>query len=391
MENAKPVRTAEEKARAPLFHITKRLSIPRWEAWLIRFLSFLGALVLIALFAYLTFGINPLDLYKTMFKGAFLGKNYLIPTLKASAKLLCIAVALAPAFKMKFWNIGAEGQVLAGAMAAAFIMHEFPLLPNGLLLLIMCVAGIAAGGIWGFIPAAFKSRFGTNETLFTLMMNYIAAKIVDYFYNSWKGVKSALGMINGNMLQKATFEKGYLRYLWRDSASSAWYQSEDTWFIIVAASLAAAMYFYLKNTKQGYEIAVVGDSQATARYAGISVNKVVIRTMIISGALCGLCGFLTVSAQSHTVSSEIASGYGFTAIIVAWMSKFNTLVMAGVAVMLVALENGSQAVTNAFYATTGFPTSSASVISGIFLFVIIGSEFNINYKINFRRKTREEA
>ncbi|MDD4125408.1 MAG: ABC transporter permease [Eubacteriales bacterium] len=380
-----------KKRREPLIHISKRISVAAWKAWLIRLGAFLGALTFIALFVYLIFGINPSDLYSTMFKGAFVGKNYLIPTLKAAAKLLCIAVALAPAFKMRFWNIGAEGQMLAGAMAAAFVMREYSAMPNWLLLLVMCLFSIIAGGIWGLIPAVFKAKFGTNETLFTLMMNYIAAKIVDYFYNIWRGAKSALGLINGNVLQKDIYEKGYLRYFWSGKNDSVWYKSEDTWYIIIIGIIAILMYVYLKKTKQGYEIAVVGDSQNTARYAGISVNKVIIRTMIISGAICGLCGFMTVSFQSHSISSEIAGGYGFTAIIVAWMSRMNTLAMAGVSVLVIALENGSQAVANAYSTSTGFPSSTASIIVSVFLMFIIGSEFFINYKINFRHISAKEV
>jgi simple sugar transport system permease protein len=394
MENNKKataVTVKQKKTREPLFHITKRMTIPSWQAWLIRLGAFFGALVVIALFVDLSFGINPIDLYKTMFRGAFIGGNYLIPTLKAAAKLLCISVALAPAFKMKFWNIGAEGQVLAGAMAAAFVMHEYATLPNWLLLCVMCIVSIIAGGVWGLIPAVFKSKFGTNETLFTLMMNYIAAKIVDYFYNIWRGAKSALGTINGNVLQKAIYQKGYLRYFWPKEDGSVWYKSEDVWFMIIVAVIAVIMYFYLKTTKQGYEIAVVGDSQNTARYAGINVNKVIIRTMIISGAVCGLCGFMTVSFQSHTISSNIASGYGFTAIIIAWMSKFNTLVMAGVSVLVIALGNGTQAVTNAYNSTTGFPSSAASIIVGIFLFFIVGCEFFINYQMKLRTGINKEG
>lgn len=379
-----------KKSRPFSFHITKRASVPLWYAWLIRFLAFFGAAAFVALFVYLLFDIGPGDLYKTMFKGAFSGKNYLVPTLKTSAKLLCLAVALAPAFKMRFWNIGAEGQMLAGAMAAAFVMHEYASLPNWLLMILMCVTSVIAGGVWALIPAAFKVKFGTNETLFTLMMNYIAAKVVDYFYNIWRGARSSLGMINGNALQKDIYEKGYLRYFWSGENNSVWYKSEDIWYIAIIAAIAVFMYIYLKKTKRGYEIAVVGDSENTARYAGINVKSVVVRTMILSGVICGLGGFMTVSFQTHSVSSEIAGGYGFTAIIVAWMARMNTLFMMGVSVMVVALENGSQAVANAYSTTTGFPSSAAAVIMAVFLLFIIGSEFFINYALHFRQKTAKE-
>lgn len=376
--------------REPLIHISKRITFPFWKAMLIRLGAFLAALAFIAVFVYIIFGINPKDLYFTMFKGAFLGK-YLLPTIKASAKLLCLAVALAPAFKMRFWNIGAEGQMIMGAMTAAYIMHEYPSLPNWLLIILMCIFGTLAGAIWGLIPAAFKAKFGTNETLFTLMMNYISIQTVQYFMNLWRGNRPSLGKINDNIGMGKNYHKGYLSYSWEKVKNPAWYQNEDLWYILIIAVIAVLMYIYLKKTKQGYEIAVVGDSQNTARYAGISVNKVIIRTMLISGAICGLCGFMTVSFQTHTITNHISGGYGFTAIIVAWMSRMNTLAMAGVSVLVIALEKGSEAVANVFNTTTGFPTAAASIIVGLFLLFIIGSEFFINYKLNFRRSSKKEV
>ena len=376
--------------REPLIHISKRISFPIWKAMLIRFGAFLSALTFIAVLVYIIFGISPSGLYSNMFKGAFLGK-YLIPTLRYSAKLLCLAVALASAFKMRFWNIGAEGQMLAGAMAAAFIMHEYPGLPNWLLILLMCLGGMITGALWGLVPAVFKSKFGTNETLFTLMMNYIAQKTVVYFYNLWRGGQPSLGKINNNIRMGENYHKGYFSNFWEGEKNPAWYQSEDLWYVVIIAAIAVLMYIYLKKTKQGYEIAVVGDSLNTARYAGISVNRVIIRTMLISGAICGLCGFMTVSFQSHSIAADIAGGYGFTAIIVTWMSRMNTLAMVGVSVLVVALERGSEAVKDTYNASTGFPSATASIIVGLFLLFIIGSEFFINYKLNFRRRSKKEV
>lgn len=375
--------------REPLFHITRRgTPLAWWKNWLIRVAAFFCALLLIGIGVLLLFKINPIALYSAMFEGAFVGSNYLIPTLKTAVKLLCLAAALAPAFKMRFWNIGAEGQMLIGGVVAAYFMHDFPQLPNGLLLLFMAVGAMAAGALWGALPAVFKAKFGTNETLFTLMMNYVAINIVNYFVSIWKGDKVFIGVLNSNFRDAQTYEKGYLRRIWQGHGG-AWYANEDLWYIVIIGIVAVLVYFYLKKTKQGYEIAVVGDSQNTARYAGISVGKVVIRTMLLSGLICGLCGFLTVSSQTHTISTSITGGYGFTAIIVAWMSKFNTLTMAGISILIVALENGSKHVFDAFYSTTGFPESASAIIVGVFMLFIVGSEFFINYQLNFRRSGKE--
>ena len=380
-------------AGEPLIHITKRPPMSKLTALGIRAAAFFAALVISALFVIITIDVDPWTFIKTMIKGSFgmpglekadsfstfwnvFSSSYFWTTVKTACKLLLIAVALAPAFKMRFWNIGAEGQLLAGGMGAAFIMFNYGTLPAYILLPLMFIISIVCGAIWGLIPAVFKARFNTNETLFTLMMNYIAMKIVDYFFNLWRGPKSALGMINPST------QAGWLSSIW-SGRTAAWFRNEDFVFMVTVVIITVLMYLYLRYTKQGYEIAVVGDSQNTARYAGISVNKVMLRTMAISGAICGLCGFLCVSSQSHTITSNLGNGYGFTAIIVAWLSKFNTFAMIGVSVLIVALENGSMLMANT-YNDLGFSPASAKIIVGVMLLLIIGCEFFINYKVVFR-------
>ncbi len=358
-----------------LFHITKRDAVSRKAAWGIRGAALLAALLLCALFIYKSTGLNPLNVYVTMYQGAFGNSIYAWDTLIAAAKLLGIAVALAPAFMMRFWNIGAEGQFLIGGLATAYVMVNYGgKLPNGLLIVIMLLAAVFFGGLWGFLPAVCKAKWKTNETLFTLMMNYVSIRLTDYYYNIWKGAKSSLGKLN-----RAT-KAGYLPSVFGKS---------DMLNIIVVVLLAILMFIYLKKTKHGYEIAVVGDSENTARYAGMNVKKIIIRTMILSGAVCGLGGFLTVAGREHTVSSvSTAGGYGFTAIIVAWLSKFNTLYMALVSVFIVFLENGTKLIADTY---SSFNDSASSIIIGVILFFVIGSEFFINYKVNFRHKEAAKA
>ena len=387
--------------KEPLFHITRRPAMSKIVSLLIRVAAFFVAIALSSLFVLITIGVDPITFIRTMLKGSFgitgiekadsfssffniFSTSYFWTTLKTACKLLIIAVALAPAFKMRFWNIGAEGQILAGGMGAAFIMYNYSTLPIYIILPLMFIVSIICGAIWGTIPAIFKAKFNTNETLFTLMMNYIAMKIVDFFVNKWRGPMSALGMINRQT------QAGWLRSIW-NGQERAWFRNEDLYFMLFIILITVLMYFYLRFTKQGYEISVVGDSQNTAKYAGISVNKVMLRTMAISGGLCGLCGFLCVSAQSHTINSNLGGGYGFTAIIVAWLSKFNSFIMIAVSILIVALENGSSQMANT-YGDLGFSAASAKIIVGIMMLMIIGSEFFINYKIMFRsRSSKKES
>lgn len=360
--------------KEPLIRVSKRESMENYKSWGVRAIAIVLALIVVAIFIYSLIGISPFKAYGMMWNGVFSNEFYRKGTIFLTAKLLCIAVALAPAFKMRFWNIGAEGQVLAGALATAIIMVRFSTLPSGMLCILMFVSAVVVGSLWGFIPAFFKAKWNVNETLFTLMMNYVAIQIVDYYYNIWKGSKASLGKLN-----PAT-KAGYLPEIAGD---------ENILIVIVVLVLAVFMYIYLKNAKHGYEIAVVGESQSTARYAGIDVKKVVIRTMILSGAVCGICGFLTVAGQDHSISSDAtAGGYGFTAIIVAWLAKFNTLVMVAIALFIVFLEKGTSHIADSF---AGFDYNASKIVIGIMLFFVIGSEFFINYKMNFRKKESKGA
>lgn len=201
------------------------------------------------------------------------------------------------------------------------------------------------------------------------MMNYVAMQLVDYYYNIWKGSKASLGMLNPGT------KAGYL---------PEYNGSSNNIIVTVVLIITVLMYIYLKKTKHGYEIAVVGESENTARYAGIDVKKVIIRTMLISGAVCGICGFLTVSGQDHSIASDsTAGGYGFTAIIVAWLAKFNTAIMIAIALLIVFLEKGTAHIADTF---VGFDANASKIVIGIVLFFIIGSEFFINYKLNFPKK-----
>ena len=362
----------EKRVHEPLFHITKRADIVWWKAWLIRLVAIVAALFVCAVVIVMITDYNPLQVYKTMIEGSFGSERKVWILLQNLAMLLCISLAVTPAFKMKFWNLGAEGQVLIGGLASAACMFYIKdSMQNWLLLIVMLIASVLGGVIWGLIPAFFKANWGTNESLFTLMMNYVAIQLVSFFIMVWvPSGSSVMGVINqvtGSGWMPDLFGKKYL------------------FNILIVAVLTVIMFIYLKFSKQGYEISVVGESENTARYIGINVKKVIIRTMIISGAVCGLAGFLLVSGTNHTISKELAGGMGFTAIMVSWLAKFNPIVMVITSFLIVFLQRGAGEIATAFRLNE----SVADILTGIIIFFIIGCEFFINYQINKRSKHKE--
>ena len=358
------------KVHEPLFHIIKRTAMPKWQSWIVRIVSVLAALIVCGVVTVLLTGEDPIQVYVKMVEGAIGTERRIWTLAQNTAMLLCVALAVTPAFKMKFWNIGAEGQVLAGGLASAACMIFLnDKLSPVLLILVMLVVSVAAGAIWGLIPAFFKAHWNTNETLFTLMMNYIAMCIVSYFSYEWSVPKGSghIGVIND-----AT-EAG-----WLPSIGGKAYLCN----ILVVAALTVFMYVYLKYSKHGYEISVVGESENTAKYIGINVKKVILRTMLLSGALCGIAGFLLVSGTDHTVNRDTAGGRGFTAIMVSWLAKFDPLYMILTSLLIVFLQRGAGEISTSF----GLNDSFSEIITGIIIFFIIGGEFFVNYQLKFREK-----
>ena len=356
------------------FHISKRTELPWYKSWAIRAIAILLALVTCAIVTMLMTGENPISIYATIFYGAFGTARRSWVTVQDLAILLGISLAVTPAFKMRFWNIGAEGQVLIGGLAtAACMICLADKLSNGMVILCMILASILAGAVWGFLPAFFKAKWNTNETLFTLMMNYIATQLAAYFIIVWEVPKGSgkIGIINQST------EIGWLPQIGNQYLLS----------IVVVAILTGVMYIYLNNSKHGYEIAVVGESQRTASYAGIKVERVIIRTMVLSGAICGLMGLLLVGGINHTLTTTVVDSRGFTAVMVSWMAKFNPIMMVFTSLLLVFLSRGASEISSTF----GLNHSFADILTGIIIFFIIGSEFFISYKINLRKSAEKEA
>lgn len=362
------------KKKEPLFHITKRNVLPWYKSLSIRIIAIVAALIVCAVITTITTGINPMQVYMSIIEGAFGTVRKTWITFQNLSILLLISLALTPAFKMRFWNIGGEGQVLIGGLATAACMVCLgDKIPNAVLILLMVVSSIVAGAAWGLIPALFKAKWNTNETLATLMMNYIAIQLVAYYVVKWEVPKGSgkIGIINQDSMAGWLPEVGNKYFL----------------PILIAVIATVCLYIYLKYSKQGYEISVVGESERTARYVGMKVSRVIIRTMAISGAMCGLAGLLLVGGINHTITTTIAGGQGFTAVLVSWLAKFNPITMVFTSFLIVFLERGAGEIATQFSLNQSF----SDILTGVILFFIIGCEFFINYKLTMRKKSDKEG
>lgn len=359
-----------KEQKTPLIRLAKRNGMPKGKMWAIRGASFVVA-ILLGVIIFLAIGQNPFAAYGTIISGS-LGKATAIrQTVKIAIPLLGTALAIAPCFKMRFWNIGAEGQITAGAVGASyFALFWADSLPAPALILVMALAGALFGGIWALIPAFFKAKWGTNETLFTLMMNYIIIGIVRWLQGGpWEGRPGSqiIPMFDSAAVLPKVF-----------GVHCGW---------IIVLALTVLMFVYMKYTKHGYEITVIGESENTARYAGMNVGRIIMRTVFISGAISGLVGFIVASGANGTLYDGVADGVGFTAITVAWLAQLNPFAMVGISSLLAVLEKGADTLQTRM----AVPASISDIITGIFLFCMLGCEFFINYRIIFRGKQKEVA
>lgn len=355
-----------------MIQISKRGAVSRKRNIAIRLAAIVLAIIVCAIVTMATTGTDPFAVFSAFINGSFGSERKLWIFLQDTAILLIISLAVTPAFKMHCWNLGAEGQVLAGAMAAAACMVLLgDTMSNGALIACMVIASVVTGALWAGIPALFKAKFNTNETLFTLMMNYVATQIVAYFCVKWENPVGSctIGVIN------AQNEAGWLPQL----------GNKYLLVILVAVIMTVLIYFYLNYTKHGYEIAVVGESERTARYIGIKVPRVIVRTMLFSGAICGVAGLLLVGGIHHTVSTSLVGGQGFTAVMVSWLAAFNPIVMILTSALLIFMGSGA----NQLASSCGLNQSFGDILTGVIIFFIIGSEFFVQYKISFHKKSKE--
>ena len=351
--------------KSPLIRIAKRNAIPMSKSWGIRAGALFAALLIGSLLI-LALGHNPISVYIEMVNSTFGNRMRFNETVRIAVPLLGSALAVGLAFKMRFWNIGAEGQILVGGIAATyFALFHYGNMPRPVLLIVMGIAGALAGGVWAWLPAFFRAKWNTNETLFTLMLNYVAFGFILYLQaGPWRSPAGEFPIIDRfNAAARLPTVMGI----------------HVGWVIVLV--LTGLVYFYLGWTKQGYQLGVVGQSENTARYAGMNVKQIIMRTMLISGAIAGLVGFIQVSGANFTLDETTAGGVGFTAIIVAWISHLNPLIMILSAFFIAMLERGSWRIQTEFM----IPSTIATVLIGIILFFMLASEFFINYKLVFRK------
>jgi simple sugar transport system permease protein len=366
------------KTHEPLFHIAKRNSMVWWKAWLIRGISVIVSLLVCAVIIVSLTHQNPLEVYGAMVKGSFGTSRKFWAMLQNLAILLCISLAVTPAFKMKFWNLGGNGQILISCLATLICMKYLGAAgwPDPAIIAVMIPVALLAGMIWAVIPAIFKALFNTNESLFTLMMNYIAAGIVAIFINAVDGTGSGTlsiidhGQIPGIELPFSNMGPQYYPLT-----------------LIISLIILGIMFAYLRFHKHGYELAVVGESQNTAKYIGINVKKVIIRTVLLSGAVCGVVGLLLGGAINHTMTVESANNMGFTAIMVTWLARFNPFAMVGTATLVAFVTRGMAQVQKAFGITN---SAIGSISIGIIYFTVIAVEFLISYRIVFNHHSKKE-
>lgn len=354
----------------PRFHIAQRGELPKSKTWLFRFLAILAA-VLMGAFFLLALGYNPLRVYWSMLTGALGSDSMQKETIKLMIPLCLTSLGVTLAFKMRFWNIGAEGQICAGAIAASYFAYFHDTLPKVTLLLLMAVSAIVAGGLWGLIPAYFKTKFGTNETLFTLMLNYIVGYIIMFLR---EGPWRAPG--NGFAAMPRFSKQARLPDVLFPGIGAI----HIGWIIMFV--MVIIVYIYLRHTKQGYEITVVGENVNTARYAGMPVKRIILRTMFLSAGLCGLVGMLQVAGPDRQLTDAVANGRGFTAVSIAWLARLSPVGILVVSFLFSVMQKGCSMMQTEYR----IPASMSDILQGIILFCVLGAEFFLQYKLVRRRE-----
>nr|MBQ4317539.1 ABC transporter permease [Clostridia bacterium] len=351
--------------------IVKKAGMETKQAIILRSAAVLLSLVFAALVIFI-FGYNPIKIYAKMIEGSFFTPFRIQETIHKAIPLIILSLGVSVAFRMKFWNIGAEGQFYMGAVAASWVALNFGDLPMLVLIPLMFIVAFIAGGLWSLVPAFLKIKCGASETLVTLMMNYIAIKFVTYLQiGPWKDPNAGGFAKIAKFTSNAVIPKvGGVHLGW-----------------IIALALAALVYFLIKYTKLGYEISVLGENMDTARYAGMNVAKIIILAVLISGGICGIAGMIQASAVERSLSDQLSAGLGFTAVITAWLSQLSAPVIVIVSFLFSVMLQGGAYIQTALQV----PAAVAEIIQGIILFFVLGSEFFMQYKIVVHKNDKEAA
>lgn len=352
--------------KEPYLRIAKRNPLPVQKTVILYLAAILAAILAGGIFL-LAVGCNPIEAYSKIIGGSLSNQKRIESTVVIAIPLVITSIGIMFAFKMKFWNIGAEGQIIMGGICASYFALFHSNMNHWALIGCMFLASIVGGGFWALIPAIFKVNFGTNETLFTLMLNYVALYLIQYLREGpWIDPTSQGFPKIASFVENARLDKvGGVYFGW-----------------IIALLLVVFGFIYMKYSKHGYEVSVVGESQNTARYAGMNVKRIVVRTMFISGAVCGIAGMCQVAGAHYTLGDSVAGGVGFTAIIVAWLACLNPFVIVIVSCLFAILEKGCGVMESTFAVSS----EVSAVLQGLILFIILGFEFFKQYRIIFRGK-----
>lgn len=352
-------------------HVVARGEIQKAKTWSYRASAILFALCMGGIFLW-TLGHNPISIYTTMLKGALGTSGMQKETIKLTIPLALTSLGVLLAFKMRFWNIGAEGQFAMGAIAASYFAYYQNHLPSYVLLPLMGIAAIIFSGLWGLIPAWFKTRFGTNETLFTLMLNYIVFYFITYLREGpWRDPSGGFAAMP-RFPKQARLPDAFFPFV--GSIHIGW---------IILLFVIVLLFVYLRYSKQGYEIAVVGENEKTARYAGMPVKQIVLRTMFISAAICGLAGMLQVAGPDRQLTDAVAGGRGFTAVSIAWLARLSPVGCLIVSFLFSVMQKGCSMMQTEYR----IPASMSDILQGIILFCVLGAEFFLQYTLKKRKET----
>lgn len=352
-----------------MLKVTKKTGVSRKQEILLRITAVLCAL-LVAAVVMAVLGYRPLEVYMKILEGSLATSYRFKETMQKTIPLVVLSLGVAVAFKMKFWNIGAEGQMMMGAFGASYVALFHWYLPKLPLLVLMFFASVVCGGLFAVIPAVLKARFGTSETLVTLMLNYIAIKWISYLqYGPWKD-PSAIGFP-----KIAAFPS--------NAVLPTLFGIHIGW--VIALILVIAVHILLNYTKLGYEIAVLGESETTAKYAGMNVARIMVAAIIISGGLCGIAGMMQASAVEQTLNDQLSGGLGFTAVITTWMAGLSAPVCVIVSFLFAVLLQGGAFLQSSLQ----IPSAVAEVLQGVIIFFVLGSEFFIRYRLSFGGRQKE--
>ncbi len=353
--------------------VEPRMEVPRWLPITVSVAAVLIALVLGAFALRLAGEAHPFKAFATIAKELFGSWGGISDVLVQATPLILVGLACSVAFSMKLWNIGADGQFFIGAFAASAIVLT-PVLSaetaGWIFIPVMMMAGLMGGALWGFVPGYLRAKFNVNEVITTLMMNYIAIEWNNYFiFGVWS---------EGGFQMSPRFPRtAWLPRLADYARDIPEFSGLTLHLGLLFGPIAAVIVWWiLYRSKWGYEIRLAGDNPKAARYAGTNITRNMILVMMLSGALAGLAGMAQIGGVVRRMQGAISSGYGFTGIIIAWLSKLNPLIVVVVSILFGALVLAGREIGR---------SGISMLIQGIILFALIASEFLLRNRVRITR------